>query len=128
MDQATDAFGVYLVEDSPILRKRVEAMLASIPGARLVGHAADPEGATKGILAARPQAVVLDLRLAQGGSGLDVLRAVRESEPGIGFYVLTNFANEPYRLMAQKLGALGFFDKSNEFERLREVLAAAARA
>jgi DNA-binding NarL/FixJ family response regulator len=128
MGQAVDAFGVFLVEDSPILRKRVEAMLASIPGARLVGHAADAKRATQGILAARPQAVVLDLRLADGGSGFDVLRAVREREPAIGFYVLTNFANEPYRLMAQKLGALGFFDKSNEFQGLREVLAAAARA
>ena len=119
-------YDVFLVEDSPLLRKRVEAMLASIPGAKLVGHAADAQSAVEGILAARPQAVVLDLRLAADSSGFDVLRAVRERMPDIAFYVLTNFANEAYRQSAEKLGARGFFDKSNEFEHLHSVLAAAA--
>ena len=109
-----------------MLRMRVEAMLASIPGARLVGHAADAESAIRGIVAARPRAVVLDLRLAADSSGFDVLRAVRETAPQVDFYVLTNFANEAYRAMAEKLGARGFFDKSNEFEHLHSVLAAAA--
>ena len=109
-----------------MLRKRVEEMLASIPGAALVGHAADTAGAIEGIVAARPKAVVLDLRLANEGNGFDVLRAVQERVAGIDFYVLTNFASEAYRRMAEKLGARGFFDKSNEFERLHAVLAAAA--
>ncbi|MGB3937629.1 MAG: response regulator transcription factor [Burkholderiales bacterium] len=118
-------YDVFLVEDSPILRTRVEAMLASIPGARLVGHAAEAASAIQGILAARPRAVVLDIRLADG-NGFDVLRAVRERQPEVDFYVLTNFANDAYRQMAEKLGARGFFDKTNEFERLQSVLAAAA--
>ena len=101
-------------------------MIASIPGATLVGHAADTAGAIEGIVAARPKAVVLDLRLANEGNGFDVLRTIRERLPQIDFYVLTNFANEGYRQMAEKLGARGFFDKSNEFEHLRAVLAAAA--
>ena len=103
-------------------------MLASIAGARLVGHAADAASAIEGIVAARPKAVVLDLRLAAESSGFDVLRAVRESLPEVEFYVLTNFANEAYRQTAEKLGARGFFDKTNEFERLQSVLAAAAAA
>ena len=119
-------YEVFLVEDSPLLRKRVEEMLASIPGAALVGHAADVAGAIQGILAARPKAVVLDLRLAAEGNGFDVLREVRARLPEVAFYVLTNFANEAYRQTAQKLGARGFFDKSNEFEKLRFVLTAAA--
>jgi DNA-binding NarL/FixJ family response regulator len=100
-------------------------MIASIPGAALVGHAADAAGAIAGIVAARPQAVVLDLRLADS-NGFDVLRAVRERLPEIDFYVLTNFANEAYRQMAQRLGARGFFDKSNEFEQLHAALVTAA--
>ena len=101
-------------------------MIASIPGAALVGHAADAAGAIQGIEAARPRAVVLDLRLANDGNGFDVLRTIRERLPQIDFYVLTNFANEGYRQMAEKLGARGFFDKSNEFEQLHAVLVAAA--
>jgi DNA-binding NarL/FixJ family response regulator len=45
--------------------------------------------------------------------------------PEIAFYVLTNFAHEGYRRMAEKLGARGFFDKSREIGALREALAAA---
>lgn len=100
-------------------------MLASIPGARVVGHAATARAAIDAILKLAPSAVVLDISLAEG-NGFEVLRAVNESAPQVAFYVLTNFANEAYRAMAQKLGARGFFDKSNEFEHLHTVLAAAA--
>lgn len=125
--QSEAAYEVFLVEDSPMLRKRVEAMLASIPGARVVGHAATAQAAVKSILELLPAAVVLDISLAEG-NGFDVLRAVREAAPQVAFYVLTNFANDGYRQRAEKLGARGFFDKSNEFEHLHAVLAGAAAA
>lgn len=114
---------VYVVEDSPLVRERLEAMLATIEGARSVGHAGGAEEAIRGILAEHPDAVVCDLRLAQG-SGFDVLRAVRDAAPEIDVYMLTNFAAEPYRRLAARLGAREFFDKSTEFERVRAALAA----
>jgi len=116
---------VFLVEDSPLLRSRLEALLASIPGARVVGHATGAQAAIGAILAARPQAVVLDLHLDQG-NGFDVMKALREAAPGIFIYVLTNFPSEPHRRKAESLGARGFFDKSGEFEKLGATLAAAA--
>ena len=42
----------------------------------------------------------------------------------MSFYVLTNHPMETYRQTAERLGARGFFDKSTEFDRLREALAA----
>lgn len=107
-----------------MLRDRLEAIVASIPAAELVGHASGAQEAIAGIQAARPDVVVLDVQLEEG-NGFDVMRAVRPSAPHIRFYVLTNFAHEAYRRMAEKLGASGFFDKSKEFARLREALAAA---
>jgi DNA-binding NarL/FixJ family response regulator len=124
MDKKVEAFRVFLVEDSPLLRKRLEAMLGALPGARLVGHAAAADAAIDAILAAPPDAVVLDIQLEKG-SGFDVLKAVREGAPQVAVYILTNFANEAYRAAAQRLGARGFFDKSTEFEQLRAALAAA---
>lgn len=115
---------VFLVEDSPILRERLEKMLAAIPGAETVGHAPTARGAIAGIEAAHPDVVVLDIQLEEG-TGFDVMRAVRPLAPEIAFYVLTNFAHEGYRRMAEKLGARGFFDKSREIGALREALAAA---
>ena len=116
---------VFLVEDSPLLRSRLEALLRAIPGAELVGHAAGADAAIKDILAARPDAVVLDLHLEQG-SGFDVMKALQKDAPAVKVYVLTNYPTEPHRRKAASLGARGFFDKSAEFDRLGATLAAGA--
>ena len=65
---------VFLVEDAPLLRERLIALIASV-GASTVGHAEGAREAIDGILAAQPDVVVLDLHLKEG-SGFDVLRAV----------------------------------------------------
>ena len=116
---------VFLVEDSPMLRERVQGILASIPGAQACGHAAGATEAIAAIEKARPDVVVLDIQLEQG-NGFDVMRATRASLPQVEFYVLTNFANDAYRRKAESLGARGFFDKSGEFDRLHTALAAHA--
>jgi DNA-binding NarL/FixJ family response regulator len=115
---------VFLVEDSPLLRDRLQELLRGIPGAETVGHAPTARAAIAGIEAAQPDVVVLDVQL-EDGTGFDVMRAVRAKSPQVAFYVLTNFAHEGYRRMAEKLGARGFFDKSKEIGALREALAAA---
>jgi len=112
---------VFLVEDSPLLRERVAAILDSIPGAQSVGHAAGAEEAIAGIERSQADVVVLDIQLEQG-NGFDVLKALRKSAPQVQAFVLTNFANDAYRRKAQSLGARGFFDKSTEFDRLRDAL------
>ena len=68
---------VFLVDDSAPIRIRVAAMLAA-RRMDIVGEASTPRAAIEGILAARPDVVVLDVGLC-GGSGLQVLRAVREA-------------------------------------------------
>jgi two-component system response regulator DevR len=120
-------FRVFIVEDSPIVRERLQTLLASIEGAAAAGEASGAAEAIDRILASRPDAVVLDLKLAEG-SGFDVLRAVHAREPGIDLYMLSNFSSTPFRRIAARLGARDFFDKSREIERVREVLAARARS
>jgi DNA-binding NarL/FixJ family response regulator len=116
---------VFLVEDSLPVLERLTRLLSTIPHARVIGHVATATAAIRDILSIKPDVVVLDLHLAEG-SGFDVLSAVHEREPGIEVYMLSNFASEPYRRHAERLGAMGFFDKSTEFERVREVVASRA--
>jgi len=118
---------VFIVEDSPMVRARLVEMLGSVPGARVIGEASQAKAAIGQILAARPDVVVLDLKLAEG-SGFDVLRAVCRQAPEIDFYMLSNFADAPYRHLARRLGAREFFDKSKEFERVRDLIAQRAAA
>ena len=118
---------IYLVEDSSLVRERLEVMLAEVPQTRVVGHAASAAEAISDILAKMPDMVVVDLKLAQG-TGFDVLRALQTRAPEIDCYMLSNFATEPYRRLAAELGARGFFDKSIEFERVRDLAAQRATA
>jgi DNA-binding NarL/FixJ family response regulator len=116
---------VFLVDDSALIRKRVRDMLSAMPGVELIGEASSADEAIAGILSGRPDMVFLDLSLASG-SGFDVLRALRNSAPETGVYMLSNFASYPYRQLAERLGARGYLDKTRDFERVRELIAAHA--
>ena len=108
------------------IRDRMVAMIASIAGALLVGQASDVDGAIKNILSTAPDVVVLDIKLDNNGSGLDVLRAIKAAGSPAEVYVLSNFDTPAHRQAAERLGARGFFDKSHEFERLVQTLATLA--
>jgi DNA-binding NarL/FixJ family response regulator len=117
---------VYFVEDSPLVLERLERM-ATLAGAHCVGHAAGAVEAVRGILAAHPDLVFLDLNLAQG-TGIDVLRSLRQEAPLTDVYMLSNFAEPAYRQLAERLGARGFFDKTTEIGRVVDLIAARAAA
>lgn len=122
---AAGALRVYIVEDAAHIVERLVGMFDAIEGVSTVGCATGAQEAIHGIRAAAPDVVFLDIRLAQG-SGFDVLRSIRATAPAIDVFMLSNFASEPYRQLAAKLGARGFFDKSTEFEQMRRMLAACA--
>jgi DNA-binding NarL/FixJ family response regulator len=122
MENTTQPASVFVVEDSPIVRKRLVAMLDETPGVRIVGEADCPIDAVEGIRRTRPDWVVLDMQLI-GGTGIDVLRQVRTEVPQTGFIVLTHLGIAPYRRLAQAAGADYFLDKT-ETAKLREIIAA----
>jgi DNA-binding NarL/FixJ family response regulator len=113
---------VFLVEDSPIVQQRLVAMLQEIPNTTIIGTAAGAGDALQGILAARPDLVLLDVQLEEG-SGFDVLRALHAQAPELDVVMLSNYSSYPYRQIAERFGARGFFDKTRELERVREVVA-----
>jgi DNA-binding NarL/FixJ family response regulator len=117
---------VFLVEDSAMVRERLETLLAQVPGTTIVGHAAGASAAIRDILAKRPDLVLLDVQLAEG-SGFDVLRALHANAPELPVVMLTNYAADPYRQLAARFGARAFFDKSRDFERVRDVVAQGAQ-
>src|SRR3954447_20276799 len=114
--------GVFLVEDSHMVRERLETLLAQVPGTTIVGHAAGATDAIRDILQARPDLVVLDVQLAEG-SGFDVLRALHAQAPELQVVMLSNYSSDPYRQIAERFGARAFFDKTKDFERVRDVIA-----
>jgi DNA-binding NarL/FixJ family response regulator len=112
---------VYIVEDSDSIRARLVDMLSDVDGLRIVGEAADAPGAVAGILQSLPDAVVLDIQLADS-SGLDVLRTVHARAPDVIFIMLTNYPNPQYRRICMQSGASHFLDKTSEFGRVADLL------
>ena len=104
-----------LVEDSLTIRRQLLQQLASVPGLRGVGEAADETTALTLIGHLRPDAVLLDLSLAQGGSGLAVLKALRKQGYAGQVHVLSH-QTDAYRAAVLAAGANGFFDKAEELD------------
>lgn len=110
------AIKVFHADDSPMIRERVASLLDQAAMA-VVGHAETPQYAIEGILALHPDVVVLDVQL-EGGSGLQVLRAVRHIAPDIAFVVFSNHSDPAFRKRYLDEGAQAFLDKSSEFDQL----------
>ena len=123
MPFATTAPRVFLADDSPAIRERVNRLLRAAH-IQIVGEAGTPGACIAGILAAHPDVVVLDVQL-DGGTGLEVLKAVRSAQPGIAFVVFSNSAGPAYRKRYLAEGAARFLDKNADFQELAPAVAAA---
>jgi len=113
---------VYVVEDSPIIRKLLIELIEG-SGARVVGTADTAKAAIADIAALHPDAVTIDIRL-KAGTGFDVLEAIaiNEGDPPLRI-VLTNYTTDPYRAAAKGLDAEYFFDKATQVREMLLVLA-----
>ncbi len=120
MDQPQAPIKVFLVDDSIPVRERVAQMLRE-HAIDVVGEAEAPQAAIEGILATHPDVVVLDIQL-KGGTGLDVLRAVRQAAPQTAFIVLSNNSGPAYRKIYRIEGAVHFLDKNAEFDQLVQTI------
>jgi DNA-binding NarL/FixJ family response regulator len=112
---------VFIVDDVPAMRQRLRELVGEVPDVDVVGDAGTTKDAIAGILDKHPACVLLDYQLV-GGTGVDVLRAVRGHATGTVFVVLTNHPDPQYRRACMAAGADHFFDKSTEFDRIADIL------
>lgn len=112
---------VFVVEDSPIVQERLLAMLGDLQQVEVAGLADNTDDAIFDILRLQPDAVVLDIKL-RVGSGIDVLKEIRRQGSPSATIMLTNHATQEFRRHCMALGADYFFDKTCEFEMVKEAL------
>ncbi len=112
---ASLASKVLVVEDRDALRKLMHRALEQAGFA--VASVADGQAALERIAAERFALILTDLKLP-GASGLEVVRACREQQPGVPVVVLTAFGTVKTAVEAMKLGALDFLEKPLEIDDL----------
>lgn len=96
---------MFVVDDEPVARAGLRAMLRAFDWVDVVGEAADGESAVAGIHALRPELVFLDVQMP-GLLGTDVLRRL-ERPP----FVIFTTAYSEHAVSAFELGAVDYLLK-----------------
>jgi DNA-binding NarL/FixJ family response regulator len=119
---------VLVVDDHPVLRAGLEAVLRAEPGFVCVGVASDGDDARRVLPRTKPDVVILDRRLGDE-DGLALCEATR-SQPGAPeFVVYTADAADPdLESLARAAGACGVVEKNRPIDELFDALRLAARA
>jgi DNA-binding NarL/FixJ family response regulator len=101
---------VLLIDDHELVRQGLATAFAQAEGFQIVGQAASVASGIELAQQVKPDVVVTDVRLPDG-SGLDVVRALRQRNREIGLVVLTMYAGDEQLFAAMDAGASGFVGK-----------------
>lgn len=112
---------VLIIDDSDALVQRLMASLAGVEGLDLVGYATNVADGILEIRRAKPDVVILDIRMPDG-SGMEVLETLRKHPAPPIVIMLSNYNYPQFRRKCLRSGARFYFDKSSEFHRVAEVL------
>lgn len=111
MTPSSPSIGILVVDDHPLLRDGLAALLDMQPDMRLLGEAADGEEAVAQYLALHPDVVLMDLQLP-GVDGVEAITRIRHHDPRARIIVLTTYRGDVQALRALKAGAMGYLLKS----------------
>lgn len=103
---------VLVVDDHPVLRDGVAAVLENQSDMTMVGEARDGSEAIERYRALRPDVTLMDLQMP-GMNGVDAIVAIRAEHPGARIIVLTTYAGDVQAVRALKAGATGYLLKSS---------------
>jgi len=117
---------ILLVEDSPLLRGRLENMLSQHAAFKVTGLAAAEAEAIEKLDSVPYDAIVVDVEL-RPGSGIGVIRQARtrnkDAKDGhVWIIVLTNYDLPTVRERCMQAGADHFLDKMREIDQLIPIL------
>lgn len=111
---------VLVVDDHPLFRDGLGALLATVPDLEVVGSVGDGESAVRRAVETRPDVVLMDLNLP-GVPGIEATRRIVAATPETAVLVLTMVDDDDSVMAALQVGARGYVLKGAGQE---EVLAA----
>ena len=112
---------VLIVEDYPLVREGLAALLRQGPDYSLCGEAEDAVTALELVEKHRPDIVCLDLRLGDV-DGFDLIRRIKTIHPPTRILVISMHGEDMYAERSLAAGAVGYIMKSEPPERILEAL------
>ncbi|MGW4803977.1 response regulator [Kitasatospora sp. NPDC004272] len=122
---------VLVVDDHPVVRRGLRAIVEELPGVTAVGEAADGAAALA-LLAElpadrRPHVVLMDLQMGAGMHGVEATRRITALPEPPAVLVLTTYSTDADILAAVEAGATGYLLKDAPPEDLAAAVHATAR-
>ena len=112
---------IMTVDDHPLLREGIAAVLEDEPDMVLVAEATNGDDAIRSFRQHRPDVTLMDIQMP-GMSGIDAMTAIRAEFPNARFIVLTTYQGDVQALRALKAGASGYLLKSMLRKELLETI------
>ena len=123
--EVADRIRVFLLDDHEIVRRGVADLIDAEGDMVVIGQWGGAVGAVERIAASAPDVVVIDVRLGDG-SGIEVCRDVRSSQPEVGCLILTSFSDDQALVDASLAGAAGYLLKQVRGNHIVEAIRAVA--
>jgi DNA-binding NarL/FixJ family response regulator len=112
---------VFVVDDHPMLREGLSAVIDRQPDMEIVGEAGDGAEAIAQFSTLQPDVTLMDLQMP-GMNGVDAISHIRAEFPGARIVVLTTFAGDALALRALKAGAAAYLLKNSVRKELLETI------
>jgi two-component system, NarL family, response regulator DevR len=114
---------VLIVDDHPVVRQGLRSLLSQFSMIEVVGEAGDISTALTLLREAKPEVVLLDIRLGNE-NGIDLAQHIRRIEWPTRVIVLSSFEDSANLSLAAKAGVYGYLSKSTSPELLVEAIQA----
>ena len=108
---------VLVIEDHPVVRQGLVALLSNAPDIEVVGSASDGLEGIQVFRSARPDVTLMDLQMPSLG-GVEAIQRMRKEWPDARFIVLTTFDGDEDIYRAMQAGAKAYLLKGMEVEEL----------
>lgn len=116
------AIKVLVVDDHPVVREGLAAMLGRLPGIAVVGEAPDGQQALEMAGRLSPDVVLMDMRMPVM-DGVEATRRIARSHPAVKVLVLTTFDQDEMILAGLRAGARGYLLKDSPREEIARAIA-----
>ncbi len=126
MDQRPAQVSVVVVEDHALVADGLLALLAEEASVRVVASASTAAEALALVEEARPQVVLMDVRLPDA-DGIDVAVRIKTNWPDVEIVVLTGLMDDTTLSRAVEAGCSGFLTKNQRIEDVVDAIVLAAR-
>ena len=109
---AAETIPLLIVDDHPVVRHGLQAILQTDPTLSVVGEAEDGLDALEKVALLHPRVVLMDVHMPKM-DGLAATRKIKERFPRVAVVILTLYNNEQYVVEAVKAGAAGYLLKTS---------------